>query len=277
MNPSGVATALGKVEIRRYSAEGYRREFDEIVREEPLEIRISYHFKGSRRTESAAVTMRTPGHEIELAAGFLYSEYVIAGRSDVEDLRLLGTNDSNEVLVELASHVDVDAWRLRRATILSSACGICGKRAIEALPQQTTAARSITIARNAVFTLSETLRRAQTAFDRSGGLHAAGLFTPAGELLSLFEDVGRHNALDKLIGRQWLEEKLPLNDTVVFMSSRGSFELVQKVLAAGGSVLATVGAPSSLAVEFASDRGLTLIGFVRDDHFNVYTGEWRVD
>jgi FdhD protein len=223
--------------------------------------------------------MRTPGHDIELAIGFLHSEYVIASPIDVEGARRLGSEDSNEVLVELAPHVDVDAWRLRRSTLLSSACGVCGKRTIESLPPQeraTVPRQSTIIGADTVFTWSETLRRSQAAFGRTGGLHAAGLFTTAGELVSLFEDIGRHNALDKLIGGRWLNGMVPLEDSVVFMSSRGSFELVQKVVAAGGTVLATVGAPSSLAIEYARQSGLTLIGFVRDDHFNVYAGEWRI-
>lgn len=263
--------------VRRFSKSGVYRVTDTVTREEPLEIRIAYSFKGTRRTESVAVTMRTPGHDEELAAGFLCSEGVITRADDIAGIRALGSSESNEVMVELSPEVDVEEWRLRRATLLSSACGLCGKRTIEGIPEvQAAGDDGLRVNPELIYELPALLRQSQTAFDESGGLHAAGLVSPDGEMLSVFEDVGRHNALDKLIGAHLLERRLPLSGRFLFMSSRGSFELVQKSLAAGCDMLVTIGAPSSLAIEFARARGLTLIGFIREDHFNVYAGDSRL-
>jgi FdhD protein len=263
--------------VQRYTRDGMRRVPDTVTREEPLEIRIQYSFKDSRRTESIAVTMRTPGNERELAVGFLYAEGVLSGRRDLLDVRMLGSGESNEVLVEIQPERDVESWRLRRATLVSSACGICGKASMESIPEVPSAdGDDLRISAALVYDLPRLLKERQTAFGQSGGLHAAALVTPEGEVAAVFEDVGRHNALDKLIGAQLLGGGLPLRGKMLLMSSRGSFELVQKALAAGATALITIGAPSTLAIEFARSRGLTLIGFVRDDHFNVYAGEWRV-
>lgn len=267
----------GEFVVCRFSKGGVRRVTDRVTREEPLEIRITYSFKSTRRTESAAVTMRTPGYDQQLAAGFLCSEGVISCADDIAEIRPLGSAESNEVLVELSPEVDVEAWRLRRTTLVNSACGLCGKRVIESIPEvQPAAEDELRISPELIYRLPALLRQNQTAFEESGGLHAASLVSPDGEMLSVFEDVGRHNALDKLIGAYLLERRLPLPKGFLFMSSRGSFELVQKSLAAGCGMLVTIGAPSSLAVESARARGLTLIGFVREDHFNVYAGEWRL-
>jgi FdhD protein len=263
--------------VQRYTQNGMRRVTDVVTREEPLEIRIQYSFKDSRRTESVALTMRTPGNERELAAGFLFAEGVISGPQDLLDIRMLGSGEPNEVLAEIHPGVDVETWRLRRATLLTSACGICGKATMESLPEVPHAEDGgLRIPAELIYALPQLLKERQTAFGQSGGLHAAGLVTPEGELLAVFEDVGRHNALDKLIGGQLLEGRLPMRGKMLLMSSRSSFELVQKSLAAGSSALITIGAPSTLAIEFARAKGLTLIGFVRGDHFNVYAGEWRV-
>lgn len=263
--------------VQRYTREGMHRVADTVTREEPLEIRIQYSFKDSRRTESAAVTMRTPGNERELAMGFLYAEGVISSQRDILDVRMLGAGEPNEVLVEIHPERDVESWRLRRATLISSACGICGKATMESIRDVPRVDNDgLRIPAALVYELPRLLRERQTAFGQSGGLHAAGLATPEGELLAVFEDVGRHNALDKLIGAQLLDGGLPLHGKILLMSSRSSFELVQKSLAAGSSALVTIGAPSTLAIEFSRARGLTLIGFVRDDHFNVYAGEWRL-
>lgn len=268
---------VGWYGVRRYSRRRWEPSNDRVAIEEPLEIRIGYSFKEARRVESAAITMRTPGNDRELAAGFLLSEGVIADASDIRAIQRLGSNDGNEIFVELAETVDVEEWRLRRPTLVNSACGVCGKRSIDAIPTAScTAADDVIIGPDLVYQLPELMRARQAGFAMSGGLHASALISATGEVLSLFEDIGRHNALDKVIGDCLLRQLIPLNGSLLFMSSRGSFELVQKTLAAGCSVLATVGAPSSLAVEFARDRSVTLIGFVREDRFNVYSGEWRV-
>lgn len=263
--------------VRRFSKNGIQRITDTVTREEPLEIRITYSFKDVRRTESVAITMRTPGDDHELAAGFLHSEGVLTSARDILGIRALGSRESNELLVEIHPDVDVEAWRLRRATMLSSACGICGKRTIESIPEIPFAREDgLHVKADLIYLLPTLLMKGQAAFGESGGLHAAGLVAPDGELLSVFEDVGRHNALDKLIGARLLSGALPLQGQLLVMSSRSSFELVQKSLAAGCNLLVTIGAPSTLAIEFAKARGMTLVGFVRDDHFNVYTGEWRI-
>jgi FdhD protein len=271
------AQQLSPVTLRRYGQGSYQRTADQVAVEAPLEIRVGYHFKQTHGTESAAITMRTPGYEKELALGFLLSEGVIQSLSDVAEARLLGSGECGEVLVELAPHVDVENWRFRRATLLNSACGLCGKRTVESIASFTQpVSANLTVSPDLVYRLPSLLQAEQAGFTASGGLHAAALVSPQGEVLGVFEDIGRHNALDKLIGHCLLTGLAPLAEYLIFMSSRGSFELVQKALAAGCGVLATIGAPSSLAVEFARDRALTLIGFIRSDHFNVYSGEWRI-
>jgi FdhD protein len=263
--------------IQRFSQAGFERREDQVAVEEPLQIRVSYRFKDARRVESAAVTMRTPGNEKELAMGFLLAEGMIASAADVIEIRALGSDSANEILVELADHVDVDEWHMRRATVLNSACGLCGKRTLEALPETAALLRDGPRLRpELLYRLPPLLRERQAGFGVSGGLHAAARVTSDGQLGAVFEDIGRHNALDKLIGHCVQEGLTPLSDSLLFISSRGSFELVQKALAAGCPVLATIGAPSSLAIEYAREREMTLIGFVRDEYFNVYAGDWRV-
>ncbi len=229
--------------------------------EEPLEIRIG--------GEPVAVTMRTPGHDEELALGFCLTE-------GLEPVSARVPNDL------AANTVDVDASgfdpeRLRRHFYTSSSCGVCGKGAIEAVRVDAARIESgLQVPEAVVAALPETLRAAQRAFAATGGLHATGLFTQRGELLCAREDVGRHNALDKVVGWAFLEDLLPLAELVLGVSGRLSFELVQKASVAGCPILVAVGAPSSLAVELARDRGITLCGFVRDGRLTIYTEPWRV-
>jgi FdhD protein len=267
-----------RVSVRKVFTDRADRFLDVVAVEEPLEIRLAYSFKGTRRTETAAMTMRTPGHEQELALGFLLAEGVISGQADVVDCRLLGSDaGSNEILVELSEGVDVADWHLRRATVLNSACGLCGKRSMESIPESNSVPPGQwQVKASSILRLPERLSAQQAGFTATGGLHAAALADEDGNIEAVFEDIGRHNALDKLIGFSLRQGRLPLSERIIFMSSRGSFELVQKALAAGCGLLATIGAPSSLAVDFARNRGLTLIGFLRGSHFNVYANEWRV-
>jgi FdhD protein len=232
-----------------------------VAVEEPLEIRIA--------GEPVAVTMRTPGHDEELALGFCLTEGLspVAARAP-EDLA------ANTVEVDAPAF---DSGRIRRSFYTSSSCGVCGKGAIEAV--QVEAARvesALELREEVVASLPERLRAAQRAFAATGGLHATGLFTPDGELLCVREDVGRHNALDKVVGWAFLNDALPLAERVLCVSGRLSFELVQKSAVAGCPVLVAVGAPSSLAVELADDRGITLCGFVREGRVTVYSEPWRV-
>jgi FdhD protein len=277
MSNEDSAPSMRQFLVRQHTKGGIGRKTDLVAIEEPLEIRISYSFKQVRRTEQAAVTMRTPGNEKELALGFLLSEGVIARREDVIDLRLLGGSGRNELLVELAPNVDVERWHLARATLLNSACGLCGKKTIEHIAKgDRIDDSSVTVSADLVYRLPKLLEARQSGFSLTGGLHAAALVSVDGELHSVFEDVGRHNALDKLIGSCLLSGLLPLQRKIILMTSRASFEVVQKALAARCEMLVTIGAPSSLAIDFARDRGITLAGFVRDTRFNVYSGEWRI-
>lgn len=270
--------------VRRYSVKRLKRGeveriVDTVAAEEPLELRIRYWFKDTQLSQSLAVTMRTPGHDRELAAGFLLSEGIIRDRSDILTLRTLGTEPSNEIVAELASNVDFESWRVARSSFVSSSCGICGKRSREAIAAQLPSPPqdSFRVSAAAIDQLPGLLRERQAGFSQTGGLHAAALVTADSEIQAVFEDIGRHNALDKLIGHAVLSGRIPLRDCILFLSSRSSFELIQKAAMAGAPVLATVGGPSSLAIESARQYGITLAGFVREKRFNIYSGEWRID
>jgi FdhD protein len=234
---------------------------DVVAVEEPLEIRI-----GGR---PVAVTMRTPGHDEELALGFALSEGLRP-----EGARLPDDLAANTVELDAPGF---DPGRLARSFYTSSSCGVCGKGALDAVAVEAPRVESdLRVDAAIVATLPDRLRQAQPAFDATGGIHATGLFDTAGALLCLREDVGRHNAMDKVVGWALRERRLPLVDAVLCVSGRLSFELVQKAAVAGCPILVAVGAPSSLAVELAADRGVTLCGFVRGGRMNVYTESWRI-
>jgi FdhD protein len=237
------------------------REREVVAVEEPLEIRIG--------GKPVAVTMRTPGHDEELALGFCLTEGLVPRSARVPDDLAANT-------VEVQAD-GFDPERLRRHFYTSSSCGVCGKGAIEAVQVDAPRVQSeLTVAAEVVSSLPERLRAAQQVFAATGGLHATGLFSPEGELLCVREDVGRHNALDKVVGWAFAEGLLPLSGLVLCVSGRLSFELVQKASVAGCPVLVAVGAPSSLAVELATDRGLTLCGWVREGRLTVYSEPWRI-
>lgn len=266
-------------EIKRYKDGIVERALDSIAAEEPLAIRVLHWRKDSQHAENLAVTMRTPGADRELAIGLLLTEGVIQSSADVVEVRAIGMEPSNEVLVELARHVDFDEWRQRRNGFVSSSCGVCGKASVEQIspliPKMTMPEWRV----NAEFieALPAILDTHQPTFHQTGGVHAAALVSLDGKLVSLFEDIGRHNALDKMIGYATIADLLPLDRHVVIMSSRGSFELIQKAAMAEVQLLASMGGPSSLAVDTARRLGITLIGFVRDRRFNVYCGDWRLN
>jgi FdhD protein len=251
--------AAARVEVVRLPGE--RRERDSVAVEEPLEIRVN--------GAPVAVTMRTPGHDEELALGFLLSEGIEPRHAaPPEDLA------ANTIEVEADAF---DPAGLERHFYTSSSCGVCGKGALEAVAVEAREVASELRAEAALLAeLPEKLRDRQAAFAETGGLHATGLFDGTGELLCLREDVGRHNAMDKVIGWAFGERRLPLADSILCVSGRLSFELVQKAAVAGCPIVVAVGAPSSLAVDLARDRRVTLCGFVRDGRVNVYSGEWRV-
>jgi FdhD protein len=270
-----------KVRVDDPRAPVVRRTPDTLVVEEPLEIRVA--------GRAVSVTMRTPGDDFDLVAGFLVGEGVVGSADQVSSMRYCagaevdGQNTYN--VIDVSPSAELDVASLQRNFYTSSSCGVCGKASIDAVrvvpvsgetvpPTDGTAEELVDPA--TVIGLPDALREAQRVFDRTGGLHAAGLFTMSGELLCVREDVGRHNAVDKVVGWALREGRLPLRNTVLQVSGRASFELVQKAYLAGIPVLSAVSAPSSLAVELAHDVGMTLLGFVRSPGFNVYCGEQRL-
>jgi FdhD protein len=270
---------IRRFSIKRINQSGEERVVDIVAVEEPLAISVSYRFKNAQLTEDLAVTMRTPGHDRELAAGLLHSEGVIRSTADLVEVRALGGAPSNEVLAVLGSDVDFEGWRLSRNGFVSSSCGVCGKRSRDAITHDVPALPpdGLKVRKELIERLPSLLRGRQQGFAQTGGLHAAALVTTGGQVEAAFEDIGRHNALDKLIGWAVLNGLTPLSERLLLLSSRSSFELIQKAAMAGAPVMATVGGPSSLAIDTARDLNMTLIGFVRDGRFNIYSGEWRVN
>jgi FdhD protein len=256
-----------------------RERRDDLATEEPLEIRI----QAGEARQTVAITMRTPGHDFELAAGFLYGEGMVApggiariGYCTDEDV----TPEARYNIVTVRLHGELpDLPALDRHFMTSSACGVCGTASLEALhdrcsplpPQE-----GLRVSPEILYGLPRRLREGQGVFGKTGGLHAAGLFTPDGELLALREDVGRHNAVDKLVGWALMGERLPLGGHILMVSGRSSYEIMQKALTAGLPIVCAVSAPSSLAVDLARDFGMTLVGFLREERFNIYSSPERI-
>ncbi|MSQ91268.1 MAG: formate dehydrogenase accessory sulfurtransferase FdhD [Phycisphaerales bacterium] len=258
---------------------------DCLAIEEPLEIRIDALVGARRQIKSISITMRTPGFDAELAAGFLFTEGILRSPADIIEIvgcgQGTGAHDgSNTVEVRVRDHAVVLWPAVERHFYSTSSCGVCGKASLDALEVpglQPITRDGFKIAAAEIHTLQEKVRAHQAVFEQTGGLHGAALFSSDGELLAVREDVGRHNAVDKLLGWQFMAGMTPLASRLLFLSGRASFELVQKALVAGIPMIVAVGAPSSLAVELAKRFDLTLIGFVRDGRFNIYNGEWRVN
>ena len=273
----GSETALT---ITAYQGGEPRQRRDRLATEEPLEILVSV--AGESRT--VAVTMRTPGADFELAAGFLFAEGVIQRREQITGISYCRDGDLppeqlyNIVIIELDAASRPNLSPLERHFHMTSACGVCGKANLEALSQRGVqpVRGGATVTPTVVSSLPEKLRERQRVFDSTGGLHAAGLFDRKGELLAAREDVGRHNAVDKLTGWALLDHRLPLDDHILMVSGRSSFEIAQKAATAGIPIVCSVSAPSSLAVDVAREFAMTLVGFVRDDRFNVYAGAGRI-
>ena len=265
-------TRLTAVEL----GDGRRRTADALATEEPLEIRVDSPGLEQRRV---AVTMRTPGHDFELAAGFLFTEGIVSAQNDVRTVRYCDVpreeQQYNVVTVDLRRPYDPEL--LQRNFYTTSSCGVCGKASLDSISVRCApVAEGPEVAESVVVALPDRLREAQRVFDRTGGLHAAGLFDPAGTLLELREDVGRHNAVDKLVGRALLAGELPLSERALMVSGRLSFEIVQKAAVAGIPIVCAVSAPSSLAVDAGRRFGMTLIGFLRGSRFNIYTNAERI-
>lgn len=252
---------------------------DLLAVEEPLEILLVYGPADERKQKSISVTMCTPGHEEELAAGFLFTEGIIQAKSDIQSCSTGGDVSRRSVTVALQPGLSFDPQKMERHFYTSSSCGVCGKSSLEAvrmvLPMPVTR-EGIRVGPAILTRLPQTLRIRQEVFEHTGGLHASAFFDTEGELLIAREDVGRHNALDKLIGASLLTGYPALDKGVLLLSGRASFELIQKAAMAGIQMVCAVGAPSSLAVELARECGMTLVGFLRDGRFNIYGGEERI-
>lgn len=269
----GAQRAAGEERILAVRGEEVVERDDALAIEEPLEIRLAGY--------SVSVTMRTPGDDLDLAAGFLLTEGILRTQEDIDDIRHCDTDDAesamNIVNVNPRDPESVDPSRWQRNFFVTSSCGICGKASIDTVRQETSRIQSsLSVSPDVLHRASDELRQAQRVFDRTGGLHAAGLFTSAGLLTALREDVGRHNAVDKVIGHAFRCGLLPLSDNFLLVSGRVSFEVVQKALMAGIPLVAAVSAPTSLAVHLAQDCGMTLVGFLREGRFNIYSVPERI-
>lgn len=276
---SGIASAW----IHKVNGQEVSEQEDFLVVEEPLEIRLAFEKNGARRQKSVSVTMRTPGDDEELALGFLFTEGILSSLSQVKGISSapvrLAEAKENVVVVELTAGQEVDFKKLERHFYTSSSCGVCGKASIEAVRVQGAfelIEKEPLLEASLLHRLPGLLLKRQPVFGSTGGLHGAALFGPEGNLILSKEDVGRHNALDKLIGAAWKQGLLPLSGCLVVVSGRAGFELVQKSVVAGAPVLAAVGAPTSLAMELADEAGMTLVGFLRNGHFNIYTCPERI-
>lgn len=272
------------VDIRAHARGESSPRADRVAVEEPLEIRLGYSTPDGRAIKSVSITMRTPGHDAELAVGFLYTEGILGSAADIAAVEPCGrpaadTGLSNIVRVELAPNVEVEFERLSRHFYTTSSCGVCGKASLDALrvsgvepppPGEPLFSEAV------ITSMPQALRAAQATFAETGGLHAAAAFDAHGDIVAVMEDVGRHNAVDKVVGRLLLDGRLPAHDLGMMVSGRASFELMQKTLVAGMPLLAAVSAPSSLAVSLAREFSMTLVGFLRGDTYNVYAGEARL-
>ncbi len=250
---------------------------DYIVIEEPLEIRIVKETEDGTITKSIAVTMRTPGNDIELSVGFLFSEGIISSFEQIEKIDYFKEN--NVIKLKLTKGTNIDIDNLSRNILTYSSCGICGASIIDLIYKRVNRypKGDFKVDKDIILSLPSMLKQSQAIFSKTGGIHASTLFDSKGNLIELREDVGRHNAMDKLLGRMLMDKKIPLDNTMVLFSGRSSFELVQKSILAGIPFIVSIGAPSSLAVELAEAYNVTLIGFLRENKFNVYSGIERVD
>ncbi|MRX40227.1 formate dehydrogenase accessory sulfurtransferase FdhD [Flavobacterium sp. LC2016-23] len=271
--------SIKNVNIQRINGTEISSFSDTLSIEEPLEIRISYGSRTERIQKNISVTMRTPGNDRELAVGFLFTEGIIGSFEDVERAYPVEMNcmskKQNIVQVDLTENFSPNLMQTDRNFYTTSSCGVCGKSSIQSIKTVSPFGNLVKPARTidvtVFYTLPQKLRTAQSDFASTGGIHASGLFDIQGNLILLTEDVGRHNALDKLIGQSLMNKSLPLKEHILLLSGRASFELIQKAAMAGISVIASIGAPSSLAVELAKEFNITLLGFLKENRLNVYS------
>jgi FdhD protein len=267
----GAQRSIALTSVEQWEDGALKHTQDYLAAEEPLEIRIG--------ETPISVTMRTPGNDEELAAGFLFTEAIITGPGELRKLEgVKSATAGNTIAAELDKDQDASVAQLQRNFFAASSCGICGKATIDAVRVRGIQPpnRDLKVSGDFLCSLPDKLRESQAVFGRTGGLHAAAAFNTSGELLVLREDIGRHNAVDKVVGWALLNDRLPLFDCVLMVSGRGGFEIVQKALVAGIPVLASVSAPSSLAVQMARELGMTLVGFLRGKRFVIYSGEQRI-
>lgn len=263
--------------IRLTKIEGEQSEtiYDIVATEEPLEISLAYGTENGRQTRRVSVTMRTPGFDEELAVGFLFTEGIISGKQQIQKVH---SRAENTICVELIDNLELNLSALDRNFYTTSSCGVCGKSSIDSIrivSPQNKNLQDFTLQQDFFFSLPEKLRAVQDVFRTTGGLHASALIGKDGHVILMREDVGRHNALDKLIGACLLQS-YALSDCTLLLSGRASFELIQKAAMAGIAIVAAIGAPSSLAVELAEEFGITLVGFLKNGRFNIYTGQERI-
>ncbi len=275
--------SVASVEIIKVADQVISNNTDLLAVEEPLEIRLGIGRADAREQKSISVTMRTPGHDFELALGFLFTEGIIKQHDEIVQIKYCADantieNQYNIVRVELKEDAGIDFLKLQRNFYTTSSCGVCGKASIDAIHTlcDMPAEGSVSMSASTLLGLPQTLRAQQNVFEFTGGLHGCALFDAQGKLQLSREDVGRHNALDKLVGAALASGLVPLTQSVLLLSGRASFELLQKAAMAGIPFVAAVGAPSSLAVQLAKDMQMTLVGFLRDQRFNVYCGERRI-
>ncbi len=269
--------------ITRVSLVAVKKEKDLLAIEEPLEIRLGYGLKNDRKQKNLAITMRTPGNDEELVLGFLYSENIIHSKKDMLSVKPCvnketGELEDNVIRVELSEKAEFDLERLNRNFYTTSSCGVCGKASIELIETVCTLQipKSYQVSKEVILALSEKIKSDQLVFSVTGGIHATALFDETGKLELIQEDVGRHNAFDKAVGKKLLNENIPLSKSIGLVSGRTSFELLQKAVMAGLPILCAIGAPSSLAVELAEEFNITLIGFLKEKSFNIYTHPERI-
>jgi len=274
---------IKNIRIKRIEKNNTSEKSDVVIQESPLQIIVAYGEVNNRKKETLSVTMRTPGSDFEMVTGFLFCEGFIQSASDILSMRFIGnpvdiTLQENTMLVEIAAHVSFNIENKKRNFLSAASCGFCGKTNADMINQQAFIPLTNTFKINVecLYHLPELLNRSQNLFTQTGGAHAVALINAEGNIIYTREDVGRHNAMDKLVGYMLKRKLLPLNNYMVLFSGRLSYELLQKSLIAGIPIVCAIGAPSSLAIEMAEDNGITLIGFLKNDSFNIYCGAERI-
>ena len=273
-----------KYKVIKFKKDKFENVDDFISIEEPLEISLKYKNQDSWETNSFSITMRTPGHDKDLVRGFLFNEQIIENLNDIENIESFGDkvgqyNIQNKILVTLSNSKNINISKIKKDFLTNSSCGVCGKSSLDALEiikKDKTSKSNPKLSKDIIINSPSVLRKNQSEFAKTGGIHASGLFSSNGKLISLREDVGRHNALDKLIGDSLINNRLRPNDQFITCSGRLNFELVQKVLMTNIGLMIGVGAPTSLAIDLANRFDMTLVGFVKEDSFNIYTNNQKV-